>query len=190
MDENRNLVRHHVGSLWITCEATYRDWSHPLDEPRTWTPLFFLDDAVALAAGHRPCGLCRRADYLSYQRAVASSTRSERAEHMPKASELNAMLANERLPKGRGLERRDDRVLWSTLIDDLPSGAVVLEASNGAASLLTRDSIQGFTFGGWDPPAERPRGITVDVLTPPTSVKALDHGFQPRFHPSAGRVAS
>lgn len=186
VDENRNLARHHVGSLWITCEPIYRDWSHPLDEPHTWTPLFFLDDAVALAAGHRPCGLCRRADYLSYQRAVATSTRSERTENVPKASELNAMLANERLRRGRGLERRDDRILWSALIDDLPAGAVILEASSRAPLLVTADSIQDFTFGGWGPPTERPQGITVDVLTPPTSVKALDHGFQPRLHRSAG----
>lgn len=182
MDENGTLHRHHVGSLWIACEPVYRDWSHPLDEPRTWTPLFFLDDAVALAAGHRPCGLCRRSDYLSFQRAATNSTESE---HLLKAPELNAMLATERLRKGRGLERRDDRILWSAAIDELPSGTVILDSLTGDPLLVTTDSIQKFTFDGWGPPTNRPWGITVDVLTPPTSIRALNSGFKPRMHETA-----
>ena len=48
------MARHHRGPLWITCLLAYQGWRHPLDRPGTWTPIFFLDDAVALAAGHRP----------------------------------------------------------------------------------------------------------------------------------------
>ena len=72
VDDDRAIVRHHRGSLWIICRTEFRDWRHPLDAPHRWTPLFFLDDAVALAAGHRPCALCRRDDYLAYRSAVTA----------------------------------------------------------------------------------------------------------------------
>ena len=71
VDDDRRVVRHHKSStLWITCLLRFKDWRHPLDQPHVWTPLFFLDDAVALAAGHRPCATCRRADYVAYRDAV------------------------------------------------------------------------------------------------------------------------
>ena len=78
VDDTGQLLRHHNGSLWIICRTQFRDWKHPLAAPRTWTPLFFLDDAVALAAGHRPCGLCRRADYLAFRDAVTIATDADR----------------------------------------------------------------------------------------------------------------
>ncbi|MDX2381300.1 MAG: hypothetical protein QNM02_16255, partial [Acidimicrobiia bacterium] len=99
VDDAERLVRHHRGSLWITCRTTYRGWRHPLTAPRTWTPLFFLDDAVALAAGHRPCGLCRRTDYLAYRQAVTTAVRADKP---VLADQLNRRLAFERLRRGRG----------------------------------------------------------------------------------------
>jgi hypothetical protein len=61
VDEREQVVRHHHSStLWITCLTEFRDWRVPLARPNRWTPIFFLDDAVALAAGHRPCATCRR----------------------------------------------------------------------------------------------------------------------------------
>ena len=59
VDDAGEVVRHHRGRLWITCVTEYKDWRFPLARPGKWTPLFFLDDAVALSAGHRPCALCR-----------------------------------------------------------------------------------------------------------------------------------
>ena len=59
VDEHEQVVRHHRSStLWITCLTEFRDWRVPLARPNRWTPIFFLDDAVALAAGHRPCATC------------------------------------------------------------------------------------------------------------------------------------
>ena len=70
VDDGGEVVRHHRSSLWIACLTSYRGWRWPLADPGRWTPIFFLDDAVALAAGHRPCGLCRRDDHRSYRDAV------------------------------------------------------------------------------------------------------------------------
>jgi hypothetical protein len=182
VDEAGRLIRHHNGPLWITCVIRFRGWSHPLDAPRTWTPLFFLDDAVALAAGHRPCGLCRRADYLAYQAAVTAAIG---AVSPVLADELNRRLAAERLTRGRGIERAGDRILGSGRLDDLPAGAVVLHPEAGTPHLVSAHRLQPFGFDGWGPPIERPRGLRVHVLTPPTSIAALENGFVPRLHPSA-----
>jgi hypothetical protein len=177
VDDARRIVRHHRSStLWITCRLRFRDWRHPLDAPRVWTPLFFLDDAVALAAGHRPCATCRRADYLAYRDAVSGQGPPLRAR------ELDRRLAAERLRRGRGLRRAKDRLLWRAATDELPVGTVIVV--EGRPHLLTASAIQPFAFAGWGEPRERPLGI-VDVLTPPTSVAALAGGFRPTLHTSA-----
>ncbi len=183
VDDAGRLVRHHQGSLWITCLTQFRDWRHPLANPRTWTPMFFLDDAVALAAGHRPCGLCRRADFLAYRRAVTIATS---ADSPVQAAELNRRLATERHRRGRGLVRSPDRILWSSNLDELPIGTVVADPSTGGSHLVTKHHLRPFNFEGWGPPVERPLDVNVEVLTPPTSVAALRNGFSPHLHPTAG----
>jgi len=180
-------VRHHRGSLWITCLTRYRGWQHPLDKPRTWTPLFFLDDAVALAAGHRPCGLCRRADYLSYRAAVTNATG---AESSVLAGELNRRLAAERLRRGRGLARAGDRILTRPGDEPLPTGAVVADVETRQTYLVCGDRLRRFDVDRWGPPTEWPEAHDLMILTPPTSIAALRHGFTPRLHPSTAASAS
>lgn len=180
VDDDRNVVRHHHGNLWISCVTTYKDWRSPLDQPRHWTPLFFLDDAVALAAGHRPCGLCRREQHASYQKAVGAGL--GRAETVS-ATELNRLLASERLSRGRGLARAGDRLPWDMAAHLVPDGAVVVR--DGAPHLVVGDRLLAFHFAGWRSPQARPATGDLLVLTPPTSTLALSNGFQPLLHPSA-----
>jgi RimJ/RimL family protein N-acetyltransferase len=183
VDDDRTLVRHHRGNLWIICLTEYRDWSHPLDQPHRWTPLFFLDDAVGLAAGHRPCGLCRRADYLAYRAGVGAQI-----DRRPSATELNRRLAAERLRRGRGLDRAGHRRRWAAPAASLPDGTVVVV--DRAAHLVLDGTLRRFDHDGWGRAVDAPSG-NVDVLTPPTSVAALRHGFTPTLHASArpGRTA-
>jgi hypothetical protein len=180
VDDAGEITRHHRGQLWITCVTDYQGWRHPLDSPRRWTPIFFLDDAVALAAGHRPCGLCRRSDYLSYRNAVARSG----VRPTLGAVDLNRLLAGERLQPGRGLARARDRITWPALADTLPIGTVIVDTDR-IPRLVLDDRLMTFAFSGWSDSAPRPSGGTVEVLTPPTSVAALRHGFVPTLHPSA-----
>jgi hypothetical protein len=176
------MVRHHSGTLWIACHLEHSDWKQPLAAPKTWTPLFFLDDAVALAAGHRPCGLCRRKDYLAFRSAVVSASGSDRTILAP---ELNRRLSAERHRSGRGLLRAQDRILWSDTVEALPTGSVVVDPITREPNLVTSHHLQPFTFNGWGTPRELPRELELDVLTPPTSVAALTNGFVPILHPTA-----
>jgi hypothetical protein len=182
VDDKGELIRHHNGNLWITCRTQFKDWKHPLAEPRTWTPLFFLDDAVALAAGHRPCGLCRRSDYDEFRDAISSTLNRGR---LLLAPELNGRIAAERYRGGRGMVRADDRILASGHLDDLPTGTIIIDTATRVPLLVTDQHLQEFSFEGWGPPAERPPGLAVQVLTPATSVVALKNGFVPKLHPSA-----
>jgi hypothetical protein len=181
VDASGELVRHHHGNLWITCLTKFRDWRHPLDQPRTWTPLFFLDDAVALAAGHRPCATCRRDAYRSYRDAV---TRALGHDEPLRPDELNRRLAAERLCRGAGLERAADRRRWSAPFDELPNGTVVV-GETGDARLLIGDRTLAFRHAGWTAPRPRPTQGEARVLTPPTSLAALRHDFTPVLHRSA-----
>jgi hypothetical protein len=173
VDTRGELVRHHRGSLWITCRTSFRGRRVGLARPGRWTPVFFLDDAVALAAGHRPCGECRHADYLAYRDAVATGLG-----HEVRATELNGRLAAERYngARRRGeLSRAAERRLWSADADSLPDGAVVLVDQ---PRLVRGPGLWAFDFDGWRDPVPRPGG-ELTVLTPPTSVLALVHGFRP-----------
>src|SRR5262245_38374369 len=109
VDSHERVVRHHASVLWIACVTEFRGWRWPLAAPGHWTPIFFLDDAVALAAGHRPCALCRRDAYRSYRDAV---TRAVGSPTPLLASELNRRLADERLRRGRGGARAAERMTW------------------------------------------------------------------------------
>ena len=123
VDDERRLVRHHHSStLWITCVLQFRDWRHPLDQPHLWTPLFFLDDAVALAAGHRPCAFCRRADYSAYRDAVSGD-----------GSKLKAIELDRRLAVGAVAPRTWTVPCCRPAVVDgrrstgLPTGTVVIQ---------------------------------------------------------------
>ena len=172
VDEEGEIVRHHQSPAWITCRLHFKDWRHPLTRPRTWTPLFFLDEAVALAAGHRPCAFCRRDDFNRYRWAVASA---EDLAQPPRAREIDQRLAAERLPTGRGLVRAQDRKTWKAALDTLPAGTIVA-GDKGAALLVDDEGLRMFAFDGWGPPASGGSGL-VEVITPPTSVSALRGGF-------------
>ncbi len=185
VDDRERVVRHHGSTLWIICRTAYRDWRWPLARPRRWTPLFFLDDAVALAAGHRPCATCRREDHTAYRDAV---TRAVGGPRPIRAVELNQRLHRERHRTGRGLVRAGDRMLWTAPLPQIPDGVVVVGA-DGICKLVLGDRLLPFSFDGWLAPQPRSAG-TATILTPPTTVLALGHGYRPILHPTAGEESA
>lgn len=181
VDDRENVVRHHGSQLWITCVTKFKDWKFGLARPGRWTPLFFLDEAVALAAGHRPCATCRAADYAAYRDAV---TRATAAPAPLLAWQLNRLLHQERHRPGRGLDRARDRITHARPFSELPDGVIVV-AADGGCQLVSGERLLRFSFEGWSNAVLRPRSGEAEVLTPPTSVGALLQGYQPLLHPSA-----
>jgi hypothetical protein len=140
---------------------------------RFYTELFFVDEPTALAAGHRPCFECRRKDaeaFAEYWR-IAHRLRGR-----PRAAEMDQVLHRERL-QGRA-KRRHRRS-----IDGLPDGALI--ATDGEAFAVRGDTLLRWTPTGYAARVARPRGIVIDVLTPPAILGVLAAGYQPQWHPSA-----
>lgn len=169
------IVRHHAGKLWITCALSFRGWRAAQWAPHHYTPLFFHDEAVALAAGHRPCALCRRAAYAAYRDAVARAETSVAL----RANEIDARLHAERLLPRTRTQRRH-RAPWTSL----PDGTFVL-ADDGPA-LVRGDRLVPWSIFGYAASRARPRGVDARVLTPPTTVTALKAGYRPQMDAAAG----
>jgi hypothetical protein len=140
---------------WISCRLEFRGRRRPGGPmaPNRYTGLFFLDDATALAAGHRPCAECRNADYRSFLALTGAAG----------ADELDERLHGERLQR-----------LRTARLEDLPDGAFVL--ADDEPFLVLGGELLRWTPGGYRERRPRPRG-NATLVTPPTSVRVLASGW-------------
>lgn len=162
----REIVRLHAGDLWITCALEFRGRWREQWQPGHYTFLYFHDEAVSLAAGHRPCAECRRGSYDAYRAAWASGL----GVPVPAAKEINRRLHGERIFRGTH-RRRLHQLPWV----DLPDGAFVLLDETPA--LVLGDHLNEWTRAGYGARRERPRRGDARVITPPSSVAALRAGY-------------
>jgi hypothetical protein len=167
----RAIIRPWQVRRWITCVLEFKGWVAPRWHPGRWTPLFFYDEAVALAAGHRPCALCRRADFNRWMDAWVSAF-GER----PTVDPMDRRLHAERVEDRR---QRRHATVWR----DLPSGAFV--AVDGTPALVLEDRLVPWSDAGYGSAIERPAKGNASVLTPDAAVQVLRHGYRPVVHPAA-----
>jgi hypothetical protein len=176
-DEHGRIRRRYQVKRWIACRLEFRGWHRePLMQPGRFTELFFLDEATALAAGHRPCALCRRADYDFLIEAWASLHGDQRG-----ADVIDVQLHRERITPGSG-----ERILHTAWFDELPDGTFVLES--GEPWLVLGDQLLRWTPKGYVDALRRPRHTDARVVTPPSLVELLRHDREPLvplLHPSA-----
>lgn len=171
---------------WITCVCDFRGRRRDVMATRSWTELFFLDEATALAAGHRPCFFCRRADAKAFQAAWASGNGLAH----PSAKAIDTTLHAERLD---GQAKRLHPLPCE--VCDLPDGAMIVarstsaEAGSGAlpeCDLIVKGRALRWSFNGYqtaDAGFEfRRDGFA--LLTPPSTLRALAAGYKPVLHPS------
>lgn len=172
-DEQRRIRRNHDGRRWIACRLEFRGRRREPMPPGRYTGIFFLDDATALAAGHRPCAECRNEDYRGFLGLTGATG----------ADDLDRRLHEERLG-GDVTGRR----LHARRLEELPDGTFVL--LDGTAYVVCAESLLRWTADGYAERMRRPRG-RVDVVTPPTSVRALASGWTgilPLIHPRQART--
>jgi hypothetical protein len=176
-DHGTSIMRFHKSALWITCALQYKDWRLEQWAPGRYTLLFFHDEAIAFAAGHRPCALCRRPAYERYRDAWVDGNGGER----PSAAALDRQLHRERLFRGTH-RRRLHAMAWRSL----PVGTFVALADGPAR--VGADMIVPWTVGGYGPRRARPASGSVDVITPPSSVGVLQAGYPVQIDDSAVAV--
>ncbi|MDE3028438.1 MAG: hypothetical protein KGH84_08570 [Paracoccaceae bacterium] len=156
---------------WVCCVLAFKGRKRALMQPRRYTELFFLDEAVAMAAGHRPCAECRRAEYEQFRAAFPGGPLA--------APEMDRVLHAARvLP-------RHQQVFVSD-ISALPDGAYVKFQHRNEALLVHGTHLLPYTPEGYGVALARPPSGSVKVLTPHPTVAALAAGYRPILHTSAG----
>jgi hypothetical protein len=174
LHRDREIVRFHASDLWITCALEFRGRWQPQWQPHRYTYLFFHDEAVSFAAGHRPCAECRRAAYDAYRSGWAERLGGP----LPSAKEMNRQLHRERIISGTH-RRRLHQVSWA----ELPDGAFVL--FDGRPAVLVGDHLTEWTTEGYAGRRARPHDGTATVLTPPATVATLQAGYPVQIDESA-----
>lgn len=176
-DEGQRLGRKRwTSERWICCLLEYKGWHREVMTPGQYTELFFLDEATAFAAGHRPCALCRRADHLRFKEAWLSGNAG---------AGLSPGCSISAIDRAVHRERTDTRGPRPAPGGALPDGVFLTLAGDDSAAWVSR----GERFYRWSPgayimsvPATTARGR---LLTPPSYVAAFRAGYLPVIHESA-----
>jgi hypothetical protein len=169
-NERREIVRPFLNRRWIACVLEFRGRHREVMSPHRYTELFFLDEAVAFAAGHRPCAECRRDRFNAFKRAW-------RDDPTLRADEIDAELHAARI------DSRRQKVTYRTPLSSLPNGAFIAEG--GAPWLVWDDSLLLWTPEHYAARRRRPEDFTVTVLTPRPIVRCFRRGYVPAIHDSA-----
>ncbi len=172
---NRGILHDAAGRLgvarwrhrsWIACVLAFKGRRRAVMTPGTWTELFFADEAVSLAAGHRPCAECRRADYARFREAWTAATGTR-----PRAKDMDRALHAARLEPGTRVQRHVE-----ARAADLPDGAFVLDGDR-APALVRAGLLHAWRPEGYGPAATTPDRVL--VLTPAPTIAALRAGYRP-----------
>lgn len=155
---------------WVTCLLSFKGRKRQLMAPGHYTELFFHDEAVAFAAGHRPCGECRRDDFNRFRDAAGIKGRIADYDN--------------RLHEARAVARIYRQRRHQAQVRDLPDGCFILDA-DGKPMLVRDDALYPFAPEGYRPPIRRPKSGIVTLLTPPPLVAAIQAGYGLRLRLTA-----
>jgi hypothetical protein len=172
-DETSQIRRKWQVKRWIICLLEFKERKRQLMKPGSYTELFFLDEATALAAGHRPCAECRNARFKCFCHAWGTA----HPEARPTATLIDNQLHSERIAPDRS-----KRYFMGNL-NELPNGVfVTLPEWREQAFLVWGDQLMAWSPGGYGERRERPKGVEVNVLTPKSTVETIRAGYVPEIH--------
>ena len=172
-NDDREIVREYKSRRWIACLLEFRGRYRIVMSPNRYTELFFLDEAVAFAAGHRPCAECRRERYNAFRTAWQDSHRQG---NPPYADEMDAEMHWARI------DNRREKVTYSAVVGSLPDGCFV--QVDGCAYLVWNKALRLWTPQGYGRRESRPDELVVKVLTPQPVVDCFRQGYKPEVHGS------
>ena len=179
-DGHGTIKRNWNGTRWIICLLDFKERKQEVMKPDCYTQLFFLDEATALAAGHRPCAECRRPRFLDFCAAWQKAHHGDGEQAKPSATVIDDRLHADRLTPDRS------RRTFVAVLDDLPDGVFVTVTGSGPqAYLVWGDHLLAWSPGGYAERRRRPQGEEVTVLTPGATVETIRAGYAPAVHPSA-----
>jgi len=179
-DTERRIVKSSARVAWVTCRLEWEGIRRKIMAPGKYTELFFLDEATALAAGHRPCGDCRAERLVEFERAWAQGIEGRLGE-VAQVSRIDPVMKLDRAER-TGVPRR-----FTARAGGLPDGVMVqLPGEEGIARLKWRGQFLKWSPTGYGYPKAVEEKATVTVLAPACTVKVLAAGYVPEVHATAG----
>lgn len=170
------IIRQWKVKAWITCLVEFKGRRRAVFTPNRYSELFFLDEATALAAGHRPCGECRYRDYKRFKQLWLAANTDLINDCNPKITEIDRILHNQRIDES-GMKKT-----WQTNLSMLPDGVMIRLPGRQEVYLFDNRRLRQWSFGGYQAPVEQSGNTFVEVLTPPSIVRAITTGYQPQYH--------
>jgi len=173
-DERQQIRRLYRGRAWITCLLAFKGRDRDIMQPGRYTELFFLDEATAFAAGHRPCWECRRQRAIAFKAAWLAGNSDLGFDAAMTARQLDEVLHAERITSG------GEKVVHRERMDVLPDGTFVRWSCG--IHLVLGERLLAWSPEGYAGETPRPRDAEVDVLTPRSVVRAFGAGHSPDIH--------
>jgi hypothetical protein len=176
-NEHKQIIKHHAVKYWITCTLEYKGKRRELMTPNRWTELFFLDEATAFAAGHRPCGFCRNADYKKFKQLwLQANANNYGLNENTSIQTIDTLIHAERLTPHK------TQKTFSAVLHTLPNGVFIQLAQQPHAFLWLQQQLYQWSFSGYKKCAAVDASQTVEVLTPASYVEVLRQGYEPQVH--------
>lgn len=172
-NDRKEIVRPFRLLAWITCVLAFKDRKRIVMSPGLYTELFFLDEATAFSAGHRPCYECRREDYKRFKEYWLSGNPSHHFNDKTSITQIDAILQQERMGAG------NSKVTFPADMSELPDGTFVL--LDEKPFLIKGDQLYSWTPAGYETGIERPKKTAAAVLTPASIVNAFKAGYIPQM---------
>jgi len=177
-DQEKAIVRHWSTKSWVTCVLNYGGYRRPLFEPGKYSQLFFLDEATAFAAGHRPCGTCRKERFREFRAKWLNANPEAVPSEKVTVITIDKVLHSERAVRGGA------KVTFEAPVDTLPFGTFIEREDD--AYLVTDTALLPWSFDGYGRAESLPEpGTIATVLTPFSIVRLFRDGFRPQVDESA-----
>lgn len=179
--EQKQIVVPWRGKAWVTCLLAFEGIKRQVFSVGSYSELFFLDEATAFSAGHRPCNYCQKDRFKEFKTAWLTANRELHSiiEHNPSIKIIDNILHTQRAARGGA------KVKFTEAIQNVPDGTLI--EISGNAFLVYYNALFPWSFSGYGTPVELPKTDTlVQVLTPKSIVCMFRTGFVPKVHTSVG----
>ena len=183
-DDGDQPLRQYQVRRWLICTLVFRNRRRTIMAPGQYTELFFLDEATALAAGHRPCYECNRTKFQAFSAHWSAANPYFTGGALASTDAIDEQLHRERLTDAY-LQRDKRKRVYLDDIDGLPDGTFVLLGAGQTPHLVYGAKLLPWQPAGYSTSLPRPAHLLVTVLTPASTVRTLAHGYRPDLHATA-----
>ncbi len=172
-DEHQQLLRSFKLKAWLICLLEFKGKKRQIMAPNRYTELFFLDEATAFAAGHRPCFECRRKDYDLFKSCWLKGNSQYGFDENTSIQQIDAIFHKERV------SAKGEKITYQNDCDNLPDGSFIL--FDQQPYLIANNALYAWTAFGYNKAQKLPKLKPATVLTPRSVVQTFRAGYKPQM---------